>query len=130
MFEHGQRAANQSSSQDSVADGKRALQSDHPPVVGDRRKERNWSNQTKGQRQQPNSQPYSDACADQFTAPPHLQCERDCGESADQTGYQKRGVNWAKQDAAPETDKKCCVKSVVAAQQNAKHEWREGIGRD
>ena len=106
LFEHRQRAANQSSSQDSIADGKRALQSDHPPIVGDRRKESNWPNQTKRQRQQPNGKPNSDACADQFAAPSHLQCERDCGESADQTGYQKRGVNWTKQNAAPETEQK------------------------
>src|SRR6266496_5442944 len=114
MFEHGQRAANQSSSQDSIADGKRALQPDHPPVVGDRRKESNWPNETKRQRQQPNGQPYPDACADQFAAPSHLQRERDCGKSADQTGYQKRGVNRTKQDAAPETNKKRGVKTVVA----------------
>src|SRR6266498_802431 len=130
MFEHRQCAANQSSSQDSVADGKRALQSDHPPVVGDRRKKSNWPNQTKRQRQQPNGNPDSDACPEQFAAPSHLQRERDCGKSADQTGYQKRGVNRTIQDAAPETNKKRGVKAMLATQQNAECERRKGIGRD
>src|SRR5881392_2360551 len=37
--------------------------------------------------------------ANQFAATSHLQGERDCCESANQTGYEKRRVNWTKQNA-------------------------------
>ena len=72
MFEDRQRTANQSSSQDSVADSQRALQSDHPPIVGDRAKQINRSNQAKRERQQPNGEANPKARADQSTAPSYL----------------------------------------------------------
>ena len=86
--------------------------------------------QTKRQRQQPDGEPDVEAGADQFAAPSHLQRKRDRGESANQTGYEQRRINWSKQNAAPKTHKERRVKTVLPPQQNTQHQRREGVRRD
>ena len=72
VFENRQRPANQSRSQNSVGDSEGTLQSDHAPIIGRWIKPIDRSDQTKRQRQQPDGESDSKACADQLTATSHL----------------------------------------------------------
>src|SRR5262245_62451579 len=113
MLKDRERTSNQSRSQNSIADSEGALHSDHPPVIGRRIKPIDGSNQTKGQRQQPDGEADAEARADQLTTASHLQCEGDRRKSADQTCYQQLRVNGTEQHATPKTYKKCGVKPVM-----------------
>ena len=77
------------------------------------------ADQAERQRQQPDGESDSETRADQFAAASHLQCERDRGESADQTGHQQRRVDFSKQHATPQTDKNCGEETMMATEQHA-----------
>ena len=87
ILKHRQYTANYCCRNDAIADGESALQSDHSPVVCRRVKPIDRPDQTKRERQQPDREPDTETGANQFAAPSHLQCQRDCSESADQTSY-------------------------------------------
>src|SRR5262249_53891300 len=87
ILKHRQRTAYYGPCDDSIADGERALHSEHAPVISRRIKPVNWPNRTERERQKPDCQANTKSSVDQFTAPSHLERERDSRKSADQTGY-------------------------------------------
>src|ERR1017187_1312716 len=104
MFEDRQRAADDHGGQNSIADRASALQTDHRPIVGHGRKQIDWANQTKGERKRPDGQTNPETGSDEFAAPAHLKREIDSGKSTDQPDYQKRRVDFSKENAAPKAD--------------------------
>ena len=102
MFEEWQRAADQHGGHNSIADRASALQADHAPIVGHRRKQIDRPDQAEGEREQPDGEADAKTGANELAAPAHLQGEIDSGKSADQTADQKRRIDFAEQG--------CCSK--------------------
>ena len=73
--------------------------------------------------------PTPEAGADQFAAATHLQCERNGGESANQTGYEK-GASIGPNNTLLQSSRKLRHRAVLAPEQHTQNERRKGIGRD
>jgi len=130
MFEHRNDAADDRGRDDAVANRERALDADHFPINRDRRKEIDRPDNAEGEGQGPDRDADSEAGSDQAAPFAHLKREINRGESADQTADQQGRVHFPKKDAAPETDEDRSVESVVASEQHAQEQRREGVGRD
>ena len=117
MFEDRQDAAHDRGRDDAVADGERALNADHLPVVRARRKEIDRPDEAEGERQEPDGDANAETGPNQPAPPANLEREINGGKSADQSANQQRRVDFAKQNAAPKTDENRSVEAVVAPEQ-------------
>src|SRR5207302_11486055 len=79
-------------------------------------------------RAKPNDETKADTGANQVAAPANLESEINGGETADQTDDEKRRIDPAEQNAAPQTDEDGGVKSVIAPQQNTQHQRGKCVG--
>src|SRR5436190_19737915 len=117
-LQHRQNTAHNRRCDNSVADGKSALQSNHSPIVRRGREKTNWTNVTKGEGQNPNCDADTQPGANELAAATDLQRQINSSESADHSGNEQRRVNFSKENTAPKTDENGRVETVVAAEQD------------
>src|SRR4051812_10946703 len=99
MFENRQGAADDHGGDNSVPESKRALYSEHGPVVSHGSEPIDRADESKRECKQPNRESDADTSANEFAAPPHLHGQINRGESADESTNKQGRVNFSKQDA-------------------------------
>ena len=130
MLEHRQNTADDCCGHDPVPDRERALNPEHFPVDRVRRKEIDGSDDSEGERQQPDRDADAKTGANLATPFPYLKCEVNRGESADQSADEQWRIDFAEQNTTPKTDEDRRVQSVVAVEQHAEQQRRERVGRN
>src|SRR5450432_1062972 len=123
LLEDRQGAAHHHRRHDAVADGERALDSDHRPVGRNRIKEIDRADQSESEREEPDGETNEKAGPNEPAAAAHLLGEQDGGETADQADNQNRRVDLADENAAPKTNEDSAVEAMVTTEQDAEDEW-------